>query len=71
MRLKDVTPYKFLEAVLLNQYLPPMYLPEPFATHTSVRALYTTWLYRKKHDEPESSSYVCVSIDTSGGPDRV
>lgn len=58
MRLKDVTPEKFIETVLLNQYLPPMYLPEPFATHTSVRALYTTWLYRKKPDDIESYSYV-------------
>lgn len=47
MRLRDVTPAKFIEAVMLNQYLKPMYLPEPFMTHTSVRALHTTWLYRK------------------------
>jgi hypothetical protein len=48
VRLKDITPAKFIEAVLLNQYMPPMYMPEPFYTHTSVRALHTTWLYRKK-----------------------
>lgn len=69
MRLKDVTPAKFIETVLLNQYLPPMYLPEPFATHTSVRALYTTWLYRKP-DDIESYSYVHASggnADPAGG----
>ena len=51
MRLKDVTPSKFIEVVLLNQYLPPMYIHEPFATWTSVRALHTTWLYRKTNED--------------------
>lgn len=47
MRLKDITPDRFVQECMLNQYMRPMYLPEPFFTHTSVRALYTTWLYRK------------------------
>ncbi len=48
MRLKDITPKKFFDTVMLNQYLPPIIVPEPFFTHTSVRALYTSWLYREK-----------------------
>ena len=48
MRLKDITPKMFMDNIYLNQYLGPMYIPEPFFTHTSIRALATTWWYREK-----------------------
>lgn len=48
MKLKDITTEYFLTQVYFNQYMPRMLLPEPFATYTSVRALYTTWLHRSK-----------------------
>lgn len=47
MRLKDITTEFFINNVFLNQFMRRMVLPEPFLTYTSVRALNTTWLYRK------------------------
>jgi hypothetical protein len=48
MNLRHITPKFFWDNIYLNQYLGPMYIPEPFFTSTSVLGLRTTWLYREK-----------------------